>query len=117
MVCHLPHLIRHKYHLALAPGAREIRKHGATNQASKQIKPPSDDVLAALTDEQDLKFSAMATKSHFVRHTLTKSHFVRHMSKHVPGLTAKSFLSSGLTATDSLMGPVEYSFVMVGVAG
>jgi hypothetical protein len=72
--------------------------------SSKQPKPPSDVVMAAVTDEQDLKFTAMASKSRFVQHLL-------EMAKHVPGLTAKSFLPSMLVAGDALMGPVEFTYV------
>jgi hypothetical protein len=67
-------------------------------------KPPSDEVLSTLANEQHLKFAALAPHSHLVK-------LVIDTMAHIPGLTPKSMLPSLVTAADVFLGPIEFSFV------
>ena len=67
-------------------------------------KPPSDEILAALANEQHLKFAALAPRSFLVK-------LVVDTMGHIPGLTAKSMLPSLVTGADVFLGSIEFSFV------
>ena len=72
--------------------------------ARSSPKPPSDEALSSLANEQHIKFAALAPRSNLVK-------LVVDTMSHIPGLTAKSMLPSLVTAADVFLGPIEFSFV------
>ena len=72
---------------------REKASAAAEMAARSTPKPPSDEILAALANEQHLKFAALAPRSFLVK-------LVVDTMGHIPGLTAKSMLPSLVTAAD-----------------
>ena len=75
-----------------------------------KLKHPPDDQIAAQATDNDLLFLALAGKSALVR-------LLEKQAENVDGLVAIGLLPSLLAAADTLLGPIQTSFVTIRGAG